>query len=76
MSVMKITKEKIGVWLARQCFKLTGCPELANIVRLLPLIRQRELLVSLEPVDQIQSRLLSEGRWLVWQAQMKPAAHQ
>src|SRR5258707_15712081 len=51
-------RQEIGLWLARTVLRLTGNRELACASRVLPLIPQRRLATSLEPLDPQMSKLL------------------
>ena len=61
--------ECFGLWLARLALRVTGNRELARASGALPLIQQRRLLISVDPIDLtgcLWSDILCEGTWVVW----------
>jgi hypothetical protein len=62
----KMARERFGLWLARMALRVTGNRELANASTILPLIPQRRLAISPEPLDRQTSALLSGEEWLIW----------
>ena len=58
--------EKIGLWLAYWALRLTGNRELSTISQVLPVIRQRQLAIGLEPLDHQPSQILFGTEWWLW----------
>jgi hypothetical protein len=58
--------ERLGLWLAYWALRLTGNRDLANISRVVPLIRERRFALALEPLDRRPSELLSQNQWYLW----------
>jgi hypothetical protein len=58
--------ERLGLWLAKWIFWLTGNRELSAISQVLPLIPKRRLAIGLDALDRLEFPLLSGRQWYPW----------